>query len=113
VTVIVEVSTPFEPIDPRLATTVEAAFLIVKRTEAVAVRTTPSVVSVAVKTAFPFVEDLTVKVTTPAPLEGPEAAEIVSVAPRLELNVTVFPAIAVPIPSFSVTVIVAVVDPSD
>ena len=50
-----------------------------------------SVESVAVKTGAPAVVDLTVKVTTPEPSEAPEAAEMVSVAPRLEDRVTVFP----------------------
>lgn len=50
----------------------------------------------AVKVAEPTVEDLTVKVTTPLELDGPEAAEMVSVAPRLEESVTVFPEMAFP-----------------
>ena len=50
-----------------------------------------SVESVAVKTGAPAVVDVTVKVTTPEPLDAPEAAEIVSVAPRLEARVTVLP----------------------
>ena len=73
---------------------------------------TVSVVSVAVKTGAPAVVDLTVKVTTPEPSEAPEAAEIVSVAPRLEARVTVFPATGLELASLSVTVIVEVVLPS-
>ena len=71
-----------------------------------------SVESAAVKTGAPVVLDLTVKVTTPEPSEAPEAAEIVSVAPRLEARVTVFPVIGFELASLSVTVIVEVVLPS-
>ena len=56
--------------------------------------------------------DLTVNVTTPEAPERPEAAEIVSVAPRLEASVTVLPATAFPYASRSVTVTVDVVEPS-
>jgi hypothetical protein len=53
-----------------------------------------------------------VKVTTPAALETPEAAEIVSVpTARLEASVTVLPATADPPPSFKVTVMVEGVEP--
>jgi hypothetical protein len=38
--------------------------------------------------------DLTVKVTTPDASDGPEAAEIVSVAPRLEVKDTDLPGTA-------------------
>jgi hypothetical protein len=51
-------------------------------------------------------------VTTPDPFEGPEAAEMVSVTPRLEESEIVFPARAVPTPSLTVTVIVEVLTPS-
>ena len=73
---------------------------------------TVSVVSVAVKTGAPVVVDVTVKVTTPEPSEAPEAAEIVSVAPRLEARVTVLPETGLELASLSVTVIVEVVLPS-
>ena len=63
----------------------------VKVTVTVCATTMTSVVSVAVKMAEPAVVDFTVKVTTPETLEGPEAAEIVSVVPRLEASVTVLP----------------------
>ena len=71
-----------------------------------------SVVSVAVKTGAPVVLDLTVKVTTPEPSEAPEAAEIVSVAPRLEARVTVLPETGFEFASLRVTVTVEVVLPS-
>ena len=71
-----------------------------------------SVESVAVKTGAPVVIDVTVKVTTPEPLEAPEAAEIVSVAPRLEASVTVLPETGFEFTSFRVTVTVEVVLPS-
>ena len=51
------------------------------------------------------------KVTFPAALEGPEAAEIVSVGPRSEASVTVLPATGLPLASFRVTVIVDVLTP--
>ena len=73
---------------------------------------TLSVVSVAVKTGAPAVVDLTVKVTTPEASEGPEAAEIVSVAPRLEASITVLPGTGWLLASLSVTVTVEVVLPS-
>ena len=71
-----------------------------------------SVVSVAVKTGAPTVVDVTVKVTTPEPSDTPDAAEMVSVAPRLEARVTVFPATGLELASFRVTVMVEVVVPS-
>ena len=80
----------------------------VKVTVAVWLTITPSVVSVAVKTGVPAVMEETVKVTTPAMLEAPEAAETVSVAPRLDASVTILPASGVLLPSFKVTVMVVV-----
>ena len=68
--------------------------------------------SVAVKTGAPTVVDVTVKVTTPEPSDTPDAAEMVSVAPRLEARVTVFPATGLELASFRVTVMVEVVVPS-
>jgi hypothetical protein len=65
-----------------------------------------------VNSGAPTVVDVTVKVTTPEPLEGPEAGEIVSVAPRLEASVTVLPETGLLLASLSVTVIVEVVEPS-
>lgn len=52
------------------------------------------------------------KVTTPKALELPDAAEIVSVPPRLDERVTVLPETGFPFASFKVTVIVEVVLPS-
>ena len=69
---------------------------------------TVSVVSVAVKTAGPAVIDFTVNVTTPKALELPEAAEMVSVTPRLEESATVLPETGLPLASFNVTVTVEV-----
>ena len=88
------------------------AELAVKVTEAVWATTTESVVTVAVKTGEPGVVDFTVKVTTPEASEVPEAAEIVSLAPRLEARDTVLEATGVPPPSLRVTVMVEVVAPS-
>ena len=48
----------------------------------------------------------------PEPSDAPEAAEIVSVAPRLEASVTVLPETGFEFASFKVTVIVEVVLPS-
>ena len=79
---------------------------------AVDVRDRPSVTSVALKTAMPGVVDCTVKVTIPDALEVPEAAEIISAAPRLEASETVLPATGLPLASCKLTVIVAVVEPS-
>lgn len=97
------------------ATTVDWAALTaptVKVTVAVCVTITPSVVSVAVKTGAPAVDDFTVKVTTPEASLAPEASEIVSVAPRLDTSVTVLFVTALLLPSFKVTVIVERVVPS-
>ena len=49
--------------------------------------------------------------TTPLALDVPDAAEIVSVAPRLEARVTVFPETGLEFTSLRVTVSVEVVDP--
>jgi hypothetical protein len=53
-----------------------------------------------------------VNVTTPFASDGPEAAEIVSLAPRLEARVTVLPATGLLAAFFKVTVMVEVVTPS-
>jgi hypothetical protein len=116
VTVIVEMVEP-SAVTPvlGLAVAIELTALTaptVKVTVAVCVIVTLSVVSVAVKTGEPAVVDFAVKVTTPEELELPEAAEIVSAAPRLEASVTVLPETGLPLASFSVTVIVEVVAPS-
>src|ERR1035441_1459690 len=71
-----------------------------------------SVLSTAVNCGPPAVLDFTVNVTTPEELELPDAAEIVSVAPRLEESVTVLPWTGLLFASRSVTVIVEVVLPS-
>lgn len=115
ITVIVEVVEPSAATEVGEADTVELAALTAaerKVTVAVCVTVTLSVVSVAVKTGEPAVEDFTVNVTTPEPLETPEAAEIVSAAPRLDASVTVLPGTAALVASFSVTVTVDSVTPS-
>lgn len=61
---------------------------------------------------LPATVDLTVKVTTPEAFELPDAAEIVSLPPRLEERVTVLPDTGFKLLSFNVTVIVEVVLPS-
>jgi hypothetical protein len=116
VTVIVEVVVPSavtvegegdtvdNPAETAAAVNVTVAVCVICRLE--------SVVSVAVNTGEPAVEDFTVKVTTPVELEVPEAAEIVSVAPRLEASVTVLPDTGLLWASFNVTVIVEVLTPS-
>jgi hypothetical protein len=60
----------------------------------------------------PAVEDLAVNVTTPEVSDAPDAAEIVSVAPRLEVSVTVSPETGLPFASSRVTVSVEVLVPS-
>jgi len=115
VTVIVELVTPSAATEIGDADTVELAALTAsdaKVTVAVCVIVTLSVVSVAVKTGEPTVEDFTVKVTTPERLEDPEAGVIVSVASRLEASETVLPGTATLAASFKVTVTVDVVTPS-
>jgi hypothetical protein len=79
-----------------------------KVTVAVWVSEIELVVSVADKVAVPARVDLTVKVTTPEAFEAPDAAEIVSDAPRLEAKVTVFPATGLLFESSRVTVTVEV-----
>ena len=84
----------------------------VNATEAVCVTATTSVTSAAEYVDVPDVVDVTENVTTPDALEGPDAAEIVSVAPRLEERVTVLPATGVELASLSVTVTMDIVEPS-
>jgi hypothetical protein len=117
VTVMVAVLTPSARSEVGEAATVEvsasAGGIAVKVTLAVWLTVTLSVVSVAVNTGDPGVEEVTVKVTTPESLEVPEAAEIVSVpAARLDASVTVLPGTAALVASSKVTVMVAVVLPS-
>jgi len=73
---------------------------------------TGSVVSVAVNVGLPAVRDVTVNVTTPKELEGPEAAEIVSRAPRLDTRLTVLPGTGLLFKSSSVTATVELLTPS-
>ena len=73
--------------------------------------TTESVVSVAVKVARPAVEEVTKNTTMPL-VEAPDAAEMVSVAPRLDASVTVLPEIKLLPASFSVMVMVEAIAPS-
>jgi hypothetical protein len=76
------------------------------------VRVSESVVSTAVNTGDPIVVDFTVKVTIPSALDAPDEAEIVSVVPRLEVSVTVFPETGLELASSKVTVTVEVAAPS-
>ena len=116
VTVMVEVVAPSTGTVVGEAVTVDwaaaAGGTAVKFTVAVCVTTTVSVGSVAVKTGDPGVVDVTVKVTTPVGPVGPEAAEIVSVAPRLEARATVLPRAGELPASNNVTVTVEVLMPS-
>lgn len=87
VTVTVEVVTPSAVMEVGDAETVETVALgrgETKATVAVWVMIFESVESTAVYVDEPTVDDLTVKVTTPLALDGPEAAEIVSIVLRLE-----------------------------
>ena len=79
-------------------------------TVAVWVTVTESVVSVAVYVTASAVASLTVKVTTPLALEGPDALEIVELPPAWP-RVTVLPATGLLLRSFSVTVTVEVATP--
>jgi hypothetical protein len=116
VTVIVAGLVPLATTELGDASTVElpalAAGFAVKLTVAVWLTVTVSVTSVAVNTGVPTVVDFTVKVTTPDTLEVPEAAEIVSVAPRLDASVTDLPGMGALLPSRKVTVRVEVLTPS-
>ena len=116
VTVMVESVTPSAATEVGNAATVEfvasAKGTGLNVTLTVCSTASPSLASVAVKTGVPAVVDLTVKVTTPDVVESPDAAEIVSAAPRLDASVTVFPTTGFVFPSSSVTVIVEGVMPS-
>ena len=67
-----------------------------------------SVTSVALKTAVPGMVECTVKLTTPEALEGLEAGEIASAAPRLEVRVTDLPKTGLPLASCKLTEMVVV-----
>lgn len=115
VTVMVDVATPLAVTEVGDAPTVEwveSGAPAAKVTVAVCAITIPSVVSVAVKMAEPAVVDFTVKETTPVVSEMPDAGNIVSVAPRFDVSVTVLPAAGLLLESFKVTVMVAVLTPS-
>jgi len=116
VTVIVEVVEPSAGTEIGEAATVDCAAdttpAATKVTVAVWVICTESVESVAVKTSAPVVVDLTVNVTTPEEELGPDAALMVGVpGPDVCARVTVLPETGLPYVSFSVTVIVEVVEP--
>jgi len=114
VTVTVEVEVPFAVSADAVEVTVEILGLtepVLKVKTGALVKTIVSVVSVAVRVALPAKEDLAVNVTTPTELETPDAADKVSLAPRLEAKVTVFPGIAFEFASSKVTVIVEVAKP--
>jgi hypothetical protein len=81
-------------------------------TDAVCTTVTESVESEAVYVEDPAVVDFTVKVTTPDASEEPEAAETVSVAARLDESVTALPGTGAPLTVRSVTVTVALAEPS-
>jgi hypothetical protein len=82
-----------------------------KLTEAVWVSVIKSVVSEAVKTEDPAVEDLTVKIARPELSVVAEAGEIESAAPRFDVKITVFPAIGLPFASTRVNTRVLTDDP--
>ena len=114
VTLIVVVAAPSATTEAGEAVTSELVALTdvgAKATVAVCATTMTSVPSVAVKMAEPAVVDFTVKVTNPEALEDPEAAEIVSVAPRLEASVTVLPETGALVRVNRVTVTVDVATP--
>ena len=71
-----------------------------------------SVTSVLEKVAVPEVVEVTVKTTIPWVFETPEAGEILSVAPLIEVSVMVFPGTGFPSVSLAVTVMVVGVVPS-
>lgn len=90
-----------------------AAATTLKVTVAVGVMTRESSVSVDWKASAPAVVDFTVKVTTPGPLLGPEAALMVGEpGPEDFARVTVLPETGLPLASRRVTVTVEVAVPS-
>ncbi len=115
VTVIVESEVPFAVSELGAALTAEVDALTnpaVKEIAVVWVMVSESLASTAVRVADPVVVDLTVKVATPELLVVPETVVIVSVAPREEEIVTVFPDTRLELESFKVTVIEEVLEPS-
>ena len=114
VIVTVEVATPLAVTGP-VPVIVELAAFTVPAVNVIAwvwVIVTESVVSVAVKTGTPVVDESTVKVATPKAFEVPETTEMVSVAPREEARETDFPETRLPEMSLSVQVTVTVLTPS-
>src|SRR5579883_75388 len=87
-----------------------ALAVAVKLTTAVCVSVRESVVSCAVYVTFSAVVSVAVNVTIPPLFDGPLAPEIVE-CPAPWLIATVLPLTGLPPASFSVTVIVAVLDP--
>jgi hypothetical protein len=115
VTVSVEVATPSAVTVVGLAVTVDAVAdtaPAVKVTDAVWVTVMLSVVSVAVSVLGPAVVDRTVPVVWPAALVTAAGCTMVSVAPREDARVTVFPLTGLLFVSRRVMVIVDVVVPS-
>jgi hypothetical protein len=116
VTVIVEVVDPSAVTDEGEGATVDCAAVTapaVNVTVAVAVMVTLSVVSVAVNTSAAAVVDLTVKVAWPEASLVPWVVVMVGVPePEVLASVTVLPETGLLLPSFNVTVIVEVVEPS-
>src|SRR5258708_2531275 len=116
VTVTVEVVVPSAGTVEGLAPTVlwdESTAPVVNDTEGVCSIDTPSVVSVAWKVSVPAVVELTVNVTTPPAVDGPDAELIVGPpGPELLTRDTVLPLIGLSLTSLRVTVMVEVVLPS-
>jgi len=116
VTVMVEVVLPSATTEAGEALTVDSAAVTntgEKVTLAVWVIVTESELSVAVKTSVAVVVLVTVKVTTPAALDEPEAAEITGLpTPEVCARVTVLPLTGLPLTSCKVTVMVEAMLPS-
>ena len=115
VTVMVEVEVPSATTEVGDALTVDWAAVTgpVNVTLAVCVMVMESELSVAVNTSVAAVVDFTVKVTTPAALEVPDAAEIVGLPePEVFASVTVLPETGLPFASSRVTVMIEEVIPS-
>jgi hypothetical protein len=113
--VIVDVATPSATTVVGLAVTVDVVAEtppMTNVTAAVWVTVIVSVVSVAVSVLVPAVVDRTVPVVCPLALVGAAGWTRVSVAPRDEASVTVFPLTGLLLVSRSVTVIVEVATPS-
>jgi hypothetical protein len=115
VTVIVEVATPSAVTVAGLAVTVDVVAETapaVNVTDAVCVSVMVSVVSVAVIVLVPAVVERIAPVVWPAASVAAAGCVIVSVAPREEVRLTVFPLTGLPLLSRSVTVIIDVATPS-